>query len=90
MAHAPPAESKPFRATGRLPARPAMFSVSAPAKIVFLDRATLSSQTGLKPFPFPHVVQTFDRTAAHEVAARIRDADIVVTNKVRLDAAALA
>lgn len=67
-----------------------MFSVSFPAKIVFLDRATLSPQTVLKPFPFPHAWQTFDRTAAHEVAARIRDADIVVTNKVRLDAAALA
>ncbi len=67
-----------------------MFSVSAPAKIVFLDRATLSPQTVLKPFPFPHVMRTFDRTAAHDVAARIDDADIVVTNKVRLDAPALA
>ncbi|MDR0243072.1 MAG: D-2-hydroxyacid dehydrogenase [Burkholderia sp.] len=67
-----------------------MFSVSSPAKIVFLDRATLSPQTVLKPFPFPHVMRTFDRTAAHEVAARIGDADIVVTNKVRLDATALA
>ncbi|MCA8429891.1 D-2-hydroxyacid dehydrogenase [Burkholderia seminalis] len=67
-----------------------MFSVSAPAKIVFLDRATLSPQTVLKPFPFPHVMRTFDRTAAHDVAARIDDADIVVINKVRLDAAALA
>ncbi|MCA3780086.1 MAG: D-2-hydroxyacid dehydrogenase [Burkholderia sp.] len=67
-----------------------MFSVSSPAKIVFLDRATLSPQTVMKPFPFPHVMQTFDRTAAYEVAARIGDADIVVTNKVQLDAAALA
>ncbi|WP_322035979.1 D-2-hydroxyacid dehydrogenase [Burkholderia cepacia] len=67
-----------------------MFSVSSPAKIVFLDRATLSPQTVLKPFPFPHVLRTFERTAAHEVASRIGDADIVVTNKVRLDAAALA
>ncbi|MBY8604340.1 D-2-hydroxyacid dehydrogenase [Burkholderia arboris] len=67
-----------------------MFSVSSPAKIVFLDRATLSPQTVLKPFPFPHVMRTFDLTAAHEVAARIGDADIVVTNKVQLDAAALA
>ncbi|KAG8152954.1 hypothetical protein BFF94_013755 [Burkholderia catarinensis] len=31
-AHAPPAESNPFRATGRLSARPAMFSVASPAK----------------------------------------------------------
>ncbi|MCA7883409.1 hypothetical protein LGM58_09420 [Burkholderia contaminans] len=67
-----------------------MFSASSPAKIVFLDRATLSPHTVLKPFPFPHLLQAFDRTAAHELAARIGDADIVVTNKVRLDAAALA
>ncbi|AOJ31551.1 NAD(P)-dependent oxidoreductase [Burkholderia metallica] len=67
-----------------------MFSVSAPAKIVFLDRATLSPRTVLKPFPFPHQLHAFDRTAAHEVAARVVDADVVVTNKVRLDAAALA
>ncbi|WP_322023832.1 D-2-hydroxyacid dehydrogenase [Burkholderia sp. BCC1977] len=66
-----------------------MFSSSSPAQIVFLDRATLSPQTVLKPFPFSHALRTFERTAAHDVAARIGDADIVVTNKVRLDAAAL-
>ena len=66
-----------------------MFSSCSPAKIVFLDRATLSPQTVLKPFPFPHTLQTFERTAPREVAARIGHADIVVTNKVRLDAAML-
>ena len=66
-----------------------MFSSASPAKIVLLDRATLSPQTVLKPFPFPHVLQAFERTAAHDVAARIGDADIVVTNKVRIDAALL-
>ncbi|WP_321799545.1 D-2-hydroxyacid dehydrogenase [Burkholderia sp. BCC1988] len=66
-----------------------MFSSSSPAQIVFLDRATLSPKTVLKPFPFPHALRTFERTAADEVAARIGDADIVVTNKVRLDATAL-
>lgn len=63
---------------------------SPPVKIVFLDRATLSPHTVLKPFAFPHALRTFERTAASEVAERIRDADIVITNKVRLDAAALA
>ena len=67
-----------------------MFSSASPAKIVFLDRATLSPQTVLKPLPLPHALHTFERTAANEVAERIGDADIVVTNKVRLDAAALA
>ncbi|WP_126285817.1 D-2-hydroxyacid dehydrogenase [Burkholderia stagnalis] len=61
-----------------------------PVKIVFLDRATLSPRTVLKPFAFPHALHTFERTAASEVAERIRDAEIVITNKVRLDAAALA
>ncbi|MXN76000.1 glycerate dehydrogenase [Burkholderia sp. 4701] len=63
---------------------------SPPVKIVLLDRATLSPHTVLKPFAFPHALHTFERTAPGEVAARIRDADIVITNKVRLDAAALA
>ncbi|WP_269505251.1 D-2-hydroxyacid dehydrogenase [Burkholderia sp. IMCC1007] len=67
-----------------------MFSSSCPAQIVFLDGATLSPQTVLQPFPFPHAFRTFERTAESEVAERIGDADIVVTNKVRLDAAALA
>ncbi|RQR87514.1 MULTISPECIES: D-2-hydroxyacid dehydrogenase [unclassified Burkholderia] len=66
-----------------------MFSSSSPAQIVFLDRATLSPQTVLKPFPFPHALRTFEGTTTDEVAARIGDADIVVTNKVRLDATAL-
>ncbi|WP_175924657.1 hypothetical protein [Burkholderia latens] len=42
---------------------------------MFLDRATLSAQ----PVPngsFPHAVRTFERTGAHEVAARIGDADL--------------
>ncbi|AOK16649.1 glycerate dehydrogenase [Burkholderia cepacia] len=61
----------------------------APVNIVFLDRATLSPHTVLKPFPFPHVLRTFERTAPADVADRIRDADVVIVNKVRLDAAAL-
>ncbi|MGU7769133.1 D-2-hydroxyacid dehydrogenase [Burkholderia sp. MR1-5-21] len=63
---------------------------SASLNIVFLDRATLSPHTVLKPFPFPHELRTFERSAPSDVAARIRDADVVIVNKVRLDAAALA
>lgn len=54
--------------------------------IVFLDRDTLSPQTVLKPFDFEHKLTVHARTAADEVKARIADADIVITNKVRLDA----
>jgi glycerate dehydrogenase len=58
-------------------------------RIVFLDRATISPRTCLKTPGFPHELITYDSTAPDEVSARIADADIVITNKVRLDAAAL-
>ncbi|KVR19051.1 glycerate dehydrogenase [Burkholderia ubonensis] len=61
----------------------------APVNIVFLDCATLSPRTVLKPLPFPHVLRAFERTAPADVADRIRDADVVIVNKTRLDAAAL-
>ena len=59
-------------------------------KIVFLDRATLAPQTVLRRPAFDHTLELFDSTAPDQVAARIADADIVVVNKVRLDAALLA
>lgn len=49
-----------------------MSLASPPLKIVFLDRATLSPRTVLKPFAFPHALRTFERTAASEVAAFAR------------------
>jgi len=59
-------------------------------RIVFLDRATISPRTRLRPPAFAHELVAFDSTATVDVAARIADADIVITNKVRVDAAALA
>jgi len=59
-------------------------------KIVFLDRATLAPQTVLRRPAFDHTLALFDSTPPDQVAARIADADIVVVNKVRLDAALLA
>ena len=58
-------------------------------KIVFLDRATLSPQTRLRPPGFDHELTIFDRTSPDQVAQRIRDADIVIVNKVRLGSADL-
>ncbi|HZP21637.1 MAG TPA: D-2-hydroxyacid dehydrogenase [Bauldia sp.] len=57
-------------------------------RIVFLDRDTLSPETRLRSPAFPHSLTVFDRTAPNEVAARIAEADIVITNKapVRADA----
>lgn len=59
-------------------------------KIVFLDRDTISPQTTLRAPAFAHTLEVFGRTAPAQVAARIADADIVIVNKVRLDAGMLA
>jgi glycerate dehydrogenase len=53
-------------------------------KIVFLDRDTMSPQTKLRQPSFPHEMQLFGRTPADQVAERIVDADVVITNKVKL------
>ncbi|GGK26669.1 D-2-hydroxyacid dehydrogenase [Salinarimonas ramus] len=58
--------------------------------IVFLDRDTLPPSVRLKDFARPANLVVHARTRPDEVAARIADADIVVTNKVRVDAAAIA
>jgi glycerate dehydrogenase len=60
-----------------------------PARIVFLDRETLPETIKLRPPGFAHALQSYARTSPADVAARIADADIVITNKVRLDRAAL-
>lgn len=59
-------------------------------RIVFLDRETLSPETRLRTPAFPHRLEVFARTAPDEVAERIRDAEIVITNKapVRREAVA--
>jgi glycerate dehydrogenase len=66
-----------------------MNASASPLRVVFLDRATLSPQTKLRPLSFEHELTLFDTTERSEVAARIRTADIVITNKVRIDADAL-
>jgi glycerate dehydrogenase len=58
-------------------------------RIVFLDRETISPQTVLRPASFPHELEVYPRTSLDEVAGRIADADIVITNKVRLGREAL-
>ncbi|HEX7910835.1 MAG TPA: D-2-hydroxyacid dehydrogenase [Paraburkholderia sp.] len=63
-----------------------MHDTARPLRVVFLDRATISPQTTLKELPFAHELELFDRTPAAQVASRIRDADIVMTNKVRVSA----
>ncbi|ULH05057.1 D-2-hydroxyacid dehydrogenase [Alcaligenes faecalis] len=53
-------------------------------RIVFLDRETLSDSVELPQVPFKHELQAYGRTAPDQVAERIADADIVISNKVAL------
>jgi glycerate dehydrogenase len=61
-----------------------MYIERAKYRIVFLDRSSLLPQTILKEIPFEHELVLYDDTAPDEVAYRIADADIVITNKVKL------
>jgi glycerate dehydrogenase len=61
-----------------------------PPHVVFLDRDTLSPETRLRAPAFPHRMEVFAKTAPAEVAERIRDAEIVITNKAPLRREAIA
>jgi glycerate dehydrogenase len=58
-------------------------------RIVFLDRASLPPTTSLRAIRFPHELVVHDSTAPAAVASRIRDFDIVITNKVKIGAEAI-
>lgn len=60
-----------------------------PLNVVFLDRATFPSETVLKALSFRHEIVIHERTYPEEVAERIKDADVVITNKVAIRAASL-
>lgn len=62
---------------------------NGPARVVFLDRDTLSPETRLRPLSFPHELVVYDRTSPEEVGDRIADAEIVITNKAPVRGAAL-
>jgi len=57
--------------------------------VVFLDRDTIAPQTTLRNPSFPHTLTVHARTAPDQVAERIRDAHIVITNKAPVHAHAL-
>jgi glycerate dehydrogenase len=54
------------------------------ASIVFLDRNTMPDVIKLNPPAIPHELTVYDETAPDQVAARIAEADVVITNKVKL------
>jgi glycerate dehydrogenase len=55
-------------------------------KIVFLDRDALPPQPRLRKPAFEHELVSYGRRSAVKAVARIAAADIVLVNKVRLDA----
>ncbi|UOM34455.1 D-2-hydroxyacid dehydrogenase [Acuticoccus sp. I52.16.1] len=63
--------------------------MNRPVRIVFLDRETLPPQIVLRRPDFPHEIEIHQSTAADEIAPRIREADVVITNKVPVRGAAL-
>ncbi len=62
----------------------------APVRIVFLDRATLSPETRLKQPGFAAQIEEHQQTDPDQVASRIAGAEVVITNKVPINAEALA
>ncbi len=58
-----------------------------PPKIVFLDRATLA--VPLRTISQPHQWQEYPLTRPDEVIERLKDATVVITNKVNIDASIL-
>jgi glycerate dehydrogenase len=58
--------------------------------IVFLDRATIGPAVDLKQPGFAHQWTAHDATTPDQIVARAEDADIIITNKVPIDAGTLA
>jgi len=51
-------------------------------RIVFLDRSTIGPSVSLSKPSFPHEWIEHDRTCMDQVVARLKGADIAVSNKV--------
>ncbi len=58
-------------------------------KIVILDVATLGADVDLSPLMAQGEVTVYEKTLPEEVAQRIRDTDVIVSNKVKLTEAVL-
>ncbi len=59
-------------------------NTQVPLKIVFLDRETLPNTAALRTPSFRHELVTFDRSLSDQVIERCADADIIISNKVRI------
>lgn len=54
-------------------------------KVVFVDRATIPAHVPLPPLNFTHDWVEYDFTQSEETYERVKDADIIITNKVVLN-----
>ncbi len=59
-------------------------------QIVFLDAATIPKHIPIPAPSFPHQWQSYETTSTEEILERVKDADIIITNKVILTADTLA
>lgn len=64
--------------------------MSSLMNIVFLDSQTLSSEVVLKPISFSHDWQQYDQSCIDNIVVRASQADIIISNKVPLNAVTLA
>lgn len=53
-------------------------------KIVFLDSNTLPNSVNLKEIKLPHELTCFPYTKSDEINSRVKDANIIITNKVKI------
>ena len=58
-------------------------------KIVVLDAATLGTDADLSPLAAQGELTVYDNTAPEQIASRIADTDVIVSNKVKLTEAVL-
>lgn len=65
-------------------------AASKPLRVVLLDRKTLPDDIRFRAFSFANELVAFDQTAPDEVSERIKDADIVITNKAPVRGPAIA
>jgi glycerate dehydrogenase len=59
-------------------------------KVVFLDSSGFPDGIVIRPLSFPNAFVAHERSGPEDVPARIADADIVITNKAKVGAAAIA
>ncbi|WP_374572084.1 D-2-hydroxyacid dehydrogenase [Phenylobacterium sp.] len=64
--------------------------MARPLNIVFLDSDTIRPEVKLRAPNLPHAFCAYSSTAPDEVAERIAEADVVITNKVPLTAGTIA